>query len=64
MCLRVVVLWLFFFGCGVGVVWVWVWVWVSDGCKEEEGKERGVGLKYPWVNVTVLWYCVMVSPKL
>ena len=43
--------------CGVSVG-------VSDGCKEEKGKEGGRAIKYLWVNVVVLWYCVMVSPKL
>ena len=37
---------------------------MSDGCKEEKGRERGKAIKYPWVNVIVLWDCVMVSPKL
>ena len=52
-CLRLFFGFFFFFGCCCGVN-----VSVSDGCTEEKGKEGGVGLKYPWVNVIVLWHCV------
>ena len=36
--------------CGVSVG-----LGVSDGCTEEKERERGMGIKYPWVNVIVLY---------